>query len=541
MHPVIEQLLKQRGITDPADIEEFLSDKPKRTYDPFLMKNMKEGVDLILDTVRKGGKICIYGDYDADGVTSITVLHRALACLTDRLTWYVPSRFTEGYGLNTQALTKIREEGTDLVITVDCGITSVEEVARGKELGLRFLITDHHSPGEALPDCIVIDPKQEGETYPFSLLAGCGVAYKLVQALQRTADLPRSVIQETLDMVGAGTVGDIVSLTDENRTIVKYGLRQLNRRNRPAMNALTDAISLGEITAENIAYGIIPHINAAGRMGDASDAVKLFLAEDEKTINEQVDVLISRNQERKSIQEEVWKRCEAMVTGEEKFIALRVEDIHEGIAGIAAGKLKESRHRPVILATPVGDGLVKGTGRSIPGIDIYAMMAEHRDLFLKFGGHKSACGFTMEDRLFPQLQEALIKEAEERYEADPEIFEKTHDWDMEIKLEDGNLEFLDELKQLEPFGEGNPAPKFRLSQVKILWPRFMGQEEQHVRFKAAKGNRTMSCVLFGRAQEVRELLEGDREVDLIGALSKNEWRDKVEVQFIVEDMSIGTE
>ena len=541
MHPVIEQLLKQRGITDPADIEEFLSDKPKRTYDPFLMKNMKEGVDLILDTVRKGGKICIYGDYDADGVTSITVLHRALACLTDRLTWYVPSRFTEGYGLNTQALTKIREEGTDLVITVDCGITSVEEVARGKELGLSFLITDHHSPGEALPDCIVIDPKQEGETYPFSLLAGCGVAYKLVQALQRTADLPRSVIQETLDMVGAGTVGDIVSLTDENRTIVKYGLRQLNRRNRPAMNALTDAISLGEITAENIAYGIIPHINAAGRMGDASDAVKLFLAEDEKTINEQVDVLISRNRERKSIQEEVWKRCEAMVTGEEKFIALRVEDIHEGIAGIAAGKLKESRHRPVILATPVGDGLVKGTGRSIPGIDIYAMMAEHRDLFLKFGGHKSACGFTMEDRLFPQLQEALIKEAEERYETDPEIFEKTHDWDMEIKLEDGNLEFLDELKQLEPFGEGNPAPKFRLSQVKILWPRFMGQEEQHVRFKAAKGDRTMSCVLFGRAQEVRELLEGDREVDLIGALSKNEWRDKVEVQFIVEDMSIGTE
>lgn len=542
MNGIIESLLKQRGITSPEEIEEFLSDKPRRTYDPFLMKNMREGVDLILSEIRQGRKICIYGDYDGDGVTSLCILHRALSCLTDQLTWYVPSRFTEGYGLNCEALSRLHEDGVGLVITVDCGITSVEEAAHAKSLGMKMLVTDHHSPGEKLPDCLIIDPKQEGETYPFRLLAGCGVAYKLVQALQRSCDqIPRSVIAESLDLVGAGTVGDIVSLTDENRTIVKYGLRQINSRRRPALKALIDAISLKEVTSENISFGIIPHINAAGRMGSAADAVKLFLAEDEETIRQQVDQLIAYNRERKSVQEDAWKRCEEQISGEEQFIILRVEDVHEGIAGIAAGKIKEAHYRPVILATPVGEGRVKGTGRSIPGVDIHGLLSRHREMFLKFGGHAGACGFTMEEEKFPDLKKALSEDAAELFARSPQLLQPKEEWDQELDPGQATLELCGELEKLQPCGEGNPAPRFLLRNVRIRWPKYMGSDHQHVRFRAEKGENSLACILFQRAGELKDLLEGDRPVNLIGSLGKNIWNNNVSVQFTVEEMNIGTE
>ena len=252
------------------------------------MKNMQAAVDLILSAADQGKAICIYGDYDADGVTSICTLYHGLSYLTYRLSYYVPSRLREGYGLNMEALEQLAKAGTDLVITVDLGITSVKEAAYARELGMEILITDHHSPGDELPDCVMIDPRQPGETYPFPYLAGRGVAFKLLQALQRSTDrIPKSAVADVLDLVGAGTVGDIVSLTDENRTIVKYGLARLNEKGRPAMRSLTEAISLNRITSENIAFGIIPHINAAGRMGDAKDAVKLFLSEDPETIRTQ--------------------------------------------------------------------------------------------------------------------------------------------------------------------------------------------------------------------------------------------------------------
>ena len=538
---IITQLMARRGITSPEDIEEYLSPQPKRTYDPFLMKNMQEGVDLILSEISRGTKICIYGDYDADGVTSVCILHTVLSRLTENLTWYIPSRFTEGYGVHIPAIDKLHEQGVGLIITVDCGITSNREVDYARSLGMRFLVTDHHSVGDSLPDCVVIDPRQEGETYPYRNLAGCGVAFKLLQALQRQAQLPRDVISDVLDLVAAGTVADIVPLTDENRTIVKYGLRKLNEKSRPSLRALEEAISLHQITSENLSFGIAPHINAAGRMEHAAEAVKLLLAdpEDKDTIDRQVESLIACNRQRKQLQEKAYEKSEALIESsgveDPPIICLQVDGIHEGISGIAAGKLKEAWKRPVILATPGENGLLKGTGRSIPGVDLFRLLDGHRDLFIRVGGHRSACGFTISEENFRTLQPLLEEELRSLYREDPSILEVGGEYDLEVRPEDVTLELAEALTAMEPFGEGNPQPKFLLKDVSILRQAYMGDNKEHVRFQAMAGGHSVSCVLFRRAREYRSYLEGSRPVSLIGTIRIQEWNGRKRIQLITEE------
>lgn len=533
---IVEQILSGRGLDDPAVREEYLSPHPKATYDPFLMLGMEEGVDLIRSHAEKGNRICVYGDYDADGVTSICILYSVLSLLTDNLDWYIPSRFTEGYGLNEGAVEALKEKGTDLLITVDCGITSLKEVERARQLGMDVLVTDHHQPGPELPDCVVIDPKQEGETYPFPHLAGCGVAFKILQALQRKCGLPRDVISQALDLVGAGTVGDIVPLVDENRTIVKYGLEKLNQGNRASVRALAEAISLEKITSDSIAFGIVPHINAAGRMGSAGDAVNLLMADEEEEIRRQVDRLVQYNRERKKAQEEAVDRCEAMVRGGEDILFLRVDGIHEGIAGIAAGKLKEEIRRPVILATPSGDGLLKGTGRSIPGVDIRALLDVSREHFLKFGGHAGACGFTMREEEFEPVKTAAEADMARLLTEHPEIIEAGSEAEITLEPAEITVDLAQALCAMEPFGEGNPAPRIALKNVQIAQVRFMGAQQTHVRFMAVRGGAAAPCVFFRRAQDYADLLNSGGPADLVGTVSDQVWNGRTRVQFMVEDI-----
>ena len=533
---IVEQILSGRGLDDPAVREEYLSPHPKATYDPFLMLGMEEGVDLIRSHAEKGNRICVYGDYDADGVTSICILYSVLSLLTDNLDWYIPSRFTEGYGLNEGAVEALKEKGTDLLITVDCGITSLKEVERARQLGMDVLVTDHHQPGPELPDCVVIDPKQEGETYPFPHLAGCGVAFKILQALQRKCGLPRDVISQALDLVGAGTVGDIVPLVDENRTIVKYGLEKLNQGNRASVRALAEAISLEKITSDSIAFGIVPHINAAGRMGSAGDAVNLLMADEEEEIRRQVDRLVQYNRERKKAQEEAVDRCEAMVRGGEDILFLRVDGIHEGIAGIAAGKLKEEIRRPVILATPSGDGLLKGTGRSIPGVDIRALLDVSREHFLKFGGHAGACGFTMREEEFEPVKTAAEADMARLLTEHPEIIEAGSEAEITLEPAEITVDLAQALCAMEPIGEGNPAPRIALKNVQIAQVRFMGAQQTHVRFMAVRGGAAAPCVFFRRAQDYADLLNSGGPADLVGTVSGQVWNGRTRVQFMVEDI-----
>ncbi|MBQ3964069.1 MAG: DHH family phosphoesterase, partial [Firmicutes bacterium] len=343
MNEIIRQLLSKRGIVEEQDIIEYLSPRPRTSYDPRLLYGMKEAVDTILAAVRRGDKIVVYGDYDADGVTATVIMMTILRALGAKApSFYIPSRFDEGYGLNENAIEKLAELGVDMIVTVDCGAVSYFEVETAKEYGITVVVTDHHNCSDGLADTIVLDPKQPDETYPYKDLAGCGVAYKLALALRDAAGLDKKITNGLLDMVAVGTVADVVPLTGENRSLVKYGLHKINTGDRIGLNMLIDRIyrKPGDpawkrypIDSGRIGFGIGPHINAAGRMGDASLGVRLFLAKTPEEAYPYVEKLYTLTQERKGVQDKT-ERDLIAYCGEELdndlFPVLIPQTSHEG-------------------------------------------------------------------------------------------------------------------------------------------------------------------------------------------------------------------
>ena len=540
---ILRTLLHQKGIDTQEDISEFLSDRPQKTYDPFLLYNMEAGVDLLLSEIKKNTKICIYGDYDADGVTSVCILSSVLSHLTSNFIHYIPSRVEEGYGLNKNAVRKLADQGVGLIVTVDCGSVSCEEADLARELGMKMIVTDHHSIDGKKADCIVINPKQKEDSYPFDGIAGCGVAFKLCQALQKRTGLPKSVLNEVLDLLAVGTVADVVPLLDENRTFVKYGLARINAGTRPAMKSLKEGISLKNVASENIAFGIGPHINAAGRMAEAEEAVQLFISRDPQTIHRQVEKLIHYNTDRKQKQEDAYKRGLAILEEEgreEDFIVLPMTDIHEGVGGIVAGKIKEEKNRPIVIVTPSGEGFLKGTGRSIDPVDIYAVLKKCDDtygLFERFGGHRSACGFLMAEEKLSLLRQAVQEQMDVLKAEDPHIFDSNVTWDLELDPAEVTVDLAEPLDQLEPFGKDNERPKFLLRDVTLQGVRFMGADETHARFTAvSQAGARADCVLFRKAQEWRSLLCSEEQVDLIGSIDVQQWQGRTRVQLMIEEM-----
>lgn len=554
----ILKLLHKRGLETEDDIKEFLSASPRRTYDPFLLKNMEEGVHLILEEAISGRRICIYGDYDADGITSTTLMLCVLSHITEpgQVDYYIPSRFDEGYGLNKDAISHIHERGFDMILTVDCGSVSAEEVDYAKELGMKILVTDHHTVTDTIADCLVINPKQPGCPYPFKELAGCGVAFKVAQAIQQRADLPKSVLTEVMDLAAIGTVGDIMPLIDENRTLVKFGMKMMNLGYRVGLQRLIEGASLtpGKITSENISYVIVPHLNASGRIEDASKAVELLRCSEEpkteaesQALDEKVAVLLNQNIMRKRLQQDTFKSCvdslHAIGAGDEKtvkdFIVIRAENAHEGIAGIVAGKLKETYYRPAILVTPSGEKkqFLKGTGRSIAGVNLYALLKENEAMFEKFGGHAGACGFLMKEACLPELEAALLKAMARIREDHPEIFCRTYDIDMDVQLEELTLNLAREMELLAPFGNANPRPLFRCTDVTMEDVRYMGDANQHMRFQArSRYGKRLSCVLFGSAQSYKDVGLRHGMVNLIGNLESQIWQGQERLQFLVDEI-----
>ena len=539
---VIKRILKERGITGEKEIAEFLSPKPQLTYDPFLLLNMKEGVDLNLDTAKSGGKICIFGDYDADGVTSVTILKTVLDYLTDQVIYFVPSRFEDGYGLNKQAIKNIKEQGVNLIVTVDCGITSVDEVAYAKELGMDILVTDHHSVPENKPDCLIINPKQEECTYPFKHLAGCGIAFKMAQAIQRTANLPRQVIKKVLDVVAIGTIGDIVPLTGENRTIVKYGMKQLEKTQNKGIYALKNKILKGaeHIGSEQVSFSIVPHLNAAGRMESANIGIQLFLEDDLGKANQIADYLVDLNTRRKDIQEETYQVATNLydnIYQNQLFPMILMEDAHEGIAGIVAGKMKDYCYKPVAILTDCGDGNLKATCRSIEKVDIYEVLSASKDLYVKFGGHKGACGFTISKENFPQL-----KENTENYmkKFGDDVFVPELNYDLELKGYELSIELVEELQKLEPFGCCNEKPYFLLKNCFVTNVRYMGKNMNHMRVTVnLDGYKGLVCILFNYDGEQKEILTENEYVDLYGTLQINYWNNQKSLQFLISNIKEG--
>lgn len=551
INPIIIELLKKRGITGEEDIREFLSDKPKKTYDPFLLPYMEAGVDLILSETKKNSRICIYGDYDADGITSTALMIGVLSYLTDEenLEYYIPSRFDEGYGLNKEAIEHIASRGCDLLLTVDCGSVSYEEVEYAKTFGMKVIVTDHHNITDVMADCILINPKHPKSKYPFKDLSGCGVAFKVAQAIQQKARLDKRILTEVLDLVAIGTIGDIMPLVDENRTIAKYGMRILNLGMRPGLRRLAEGASLkiGNITSENISFVIVPHLNASGRIEDASQAVELLSGRcTEKRMREIVEDILHKNVTRRKLQSELFEICSDEIKKEElkDIILLESDSAHEGIAGIVAGKIKETYYRPSIIVTPTGaeSAELKGTGRSIEGVNLYELLKTNEHLFEKFGGHAGACGFSMKKENLPTLRQGLDRQMADIRKENEDIFKKKYPIDLTLEISDLTLELAEQFDLLAPFGNKNSRPLIFCPDVNISEVKYMGNEMQHMRFCATgKSGRRIQCVLFGKAQSYDFGNMEFCKANMIGRLEYQFWQGSKRLQFVAEEIQFDEE
>lgn len=543
IHPLIQRILRIRGISNKEDMLDFLSEKPQKTYDPFLMRNMEEATEAILRAIAQKKNIWIYGDYDVDGLTSVCVMMEFINNLTEKCFYYIPSRFEEGYGLNKDALKHIKDSGADLVITVDCGTTSVEEVKYAKEIGLEVIVTDHHNLGEEIPDCLLINPKQKDCQYPYKDICGCGVAFKLVQALQKKTELPKNILLKLLDLVAIATVADIVPLVDENRIFVKYGLYAINDRRRKGLAGLLEGIGLKDkiVNSYHIAFVIAPHLNAGGRIHSAEAGVNLFLSNNDTEINRLTRMLIEFNRERKNLQDEGVKKCSQIVDEnhpEDLFLVIDSNDIHEGVTGIIAGKIKDKYYRPTIIVTKSKEeGILKGTGRSIVNIDLYHALKRYENYFIKFGGHAGACGFSMEASKLDELRSLLNEEAKTIKDQNPDYFIKEIYIASELDTTFLTHDFIETLNKLEPFGHKNEKPLFLLKNLTILNEFYMGAQKEHLKLRCSdESGQYFDAIAFNMKAYYKNISITNKKIDLVGFPEINEYNGIRKIQFQVIDM-----
>ena len=542
----ILEIMKNRGITGPEEIREYISRKPQTAYDPFLMNGMDEAVSRIFQAVDNKEKIVVYGDYDTDGVTSTALLMRAIGTYTSNLSYYIPSRLDEGYGLHKESISRIKEEGADLLVSVDCGATAAEEVEFAHSISLDTVITDHHNVGEKKAPGIVVDPRDKDSGYPFTGLAGVGVAYKLVLALSAERPLPPGMKLSLLELVAIGTIGDIMPLTDENRTIVKYGLNVINSgRGCLGIMRLIEMAGLDykTITATGLAFGIIPRINSAGRLGDASVSVKMLLSENEDSAEVYCSRLMELNDRRRSLQDKAYEVCRPEAEHQLEdgdFLLIEARGVHEGILGIVAGKIKEEMHRPVVIVTPGGeDGLWKGTGRSVEGVNLFEMLNKYNQRFVHFGGHNAACGFTIEESEIAQLRKDLQRDMAQVCRENPDVFDEPVFVDEYIGIEEADLDLAEGLKLFEPCGKDNEMPVFGFSNVRIEDWKFLKNGRKYARFSVVAGRDRITGLLFHDAEDALSLAESGEPLDVYGKLEINNWRNISSVQMIVDGIRLS--
>ena len=536
---IIRKIIESRGIREDMQ-EEFFSGRPKLAYDPFLLAGMQKGVDLLLRAADEGRRIVIYGDYDVDGITSTSLLMKVIRTITPNVTCYIPSRLDEGYGLHREAIDRIAEDGGELIVTVDCGAVSCDETAYAHSLGIDTLVTDHHNVSDVRAEGVIINPKLPEDGYPFKGLAGVGVAYKLALAVSRVRPVPKSVMAEVLELVTVGTIADIMPMLDENRTIVKCGLRSIHLGCRNlGLRKLIDLSDLDYRTlrASDISFGIAPKVNASGRLGDATVGVRLFLAETDEEAEECCRILIDANQERRRLQDEAYdKGLDKLGTELAKgdFVTVEINDSHEGVLGIVAGKLREKVNRPVVVISRNND-IYKGTGRSIPTVNLFKMLDKYREDFISFGGHSAACGFTISADKAESLRSKLNSDIAAMLESNSSIFDLDYGYDAEIGTGDVTLELANAVRLLEPCGKDNEVPVFAIRNAEISGWRFLRNENKMAKFMiSSEGQQSIECLLFRDAGEVYDTVSAEGRADILGTAEINNWRDEQRVQIIAK-------
>lgn len=540
--PLTAIVLYNRGIREDNAIKNFLEKNQEGLHDPFLMRDMDKAVERIKAAKEAGEKITIYGDYDVDGITAIAILFKHLSGMGFSVDYYVPDRMQEGYGVNRDALDKIKESGSSLIITVDTGITAVEECEYASSIGLDVIVTDHHECKEKIPQVYAaIDPKRKDCGYPFKSLAGVGVVFKLISALEGGAS-NAELIEKYADLMCLGTVADISPLVDENRVIVTEGLKRFKHTKNVGLKALID-VSVGDktITTSTIGYIIAPRINASGRLGCASRSVELFLTDDEDKARSLAKSLCDENSLRQQTEQKMFREAleyleEHPEVKNDKIIVIAHENWHHGIVGIVSSKITEKFYKPSILFAVDGDE-AKGSGRSVSGFNLFGALENCSDMLEKFGGHELAAGLTIKADNIEDFRHRINDYSKDKM-SDTMI--PTIMLDAAIKVPYINMDTVHDINRLQPFGVDNPTPAFAVRNIKIHKISVMS-EGKHLRMTLLKEGKYLDAVGFGMGEYYHYLEEGDY-VDVAFALDINDYKGFQNVQLILKDIKkVGEE
>ena len=533
--------MANRGITSRDSSREFFEPKLNQLHDPFIMKNMDQAVKRILKNIQSGRPIMVFGDYDVDGTTAVSILYLSLTDFGGSVKTYIPHREHEGYGLSNKGIDFASDHNIDLIITCDCGINAFDQIDYARKRNIDVIITDHHIPDKNLPAAVaILNPNQYDCDYPFKGLCGAGVAFKLACGVGKKLNRSLTDLLSFMDLVTLGTSADMVPILDENRVIVTKGLELLNNDPRPGLRALlkTSGLLDRNIAVGNLVFSVSPKINAAGRLGDANRSVEILTTNNKSLAADLAHNLDEENRRRQDIQEKVVKEALLKANAEsdlsrDRAIVLAGHGWHPGVIGIVASRIKEEFHRPTVIIAIDNNGIGKGSARSITGFDLYEALTKVSGYLKNYGGHPMAAGLTISEEKFEDFKKAFLSFAESTIsEGDMEPRLKL---DAEIQLNDINKRFMRFLELLGPYGPGNMRPRFAAKNLKVVGnPRIIGNGK-HIRFRVKQEKTSFPAIGFNLSEHYEDLIKGN-SVDLAFVVEVNEWRGKSTIQLNLRDI-----
>lgn len=544
VNQTISALLIQRGINNFQQAEAFFNPNLSHLHNPFLMADMRKAVERLLTALETHEKVLIYGDYDVDGTTSVALvydfLHRYGGFYPENLQYYIPDRYTEGYGISKQGIDYAHENGFTLIISLDCGIKSADKVAYAAQMGIDFIVCDHHTVGNTLPQAIaVLDPKRPDCTYPYKELSGCGVGFKFMQAYSESRNLPIEHLYEYLDLLAVSIAADIVPMTGENRVFCYYGLKKINEQPRPGIKALIGITGFKkELSIHNVVFGLAPRINAAGRISHAHSAVQLLLAEKAQEAEHHAQILQEHNTERKDLDSSITAEALQMIESEADYknlfsTVLFNAQWSKGVVGIVASRCTEVYYRPTIILTE-SHGKAAGSARSVDGFDVYEAISQCADVLEQFGGHTYAAGLTLSIEnipLFKQRFEQAVKNSILPEQLVPKV-----DIDAEVDIDFINERVYKIIQRMQPFGPGNMTPVFMISQVKAENIRIMA--EKHLRFTAVKNNKKINCIMWNAAEHTMKIASDT--FDIAFTIEANTFNHRTTLELMVREVRFAS-
>ncbi len=542
VHPALGHLLFQRGFTTPQEAKRFFRPQLTDLHDPFLMNDMQEAVDRLNEAMIRKERIMVYGDYDVDGCTAVALVYKFLRDFYPNIDYYIPDRYDEGYGVSKKGVEFAAETGVGLIIVLDCGIKAIEEVAYAKELGIDFIICDHHVPDEELPCAVaILNPKREDNRYPYTDLSGCGVGFKFMQAFAQSNGIEFNQLHQLLDLCVISIASDIVPIMGENRILAYHGLRILNSKPSVGLRAVCDICGVGdrEVTMNDIIFKIGPRLNASGRMQNGKEAVQLLVERNPSEALELASLIDQYNDARKDLDKQMTEEAIEMAKqtpgiDEHRSVVIYNEAWHKGVIGIVASRLTELYYRPAVVLTH-SEGIATGSARSVSGFDVYSAVQHCADLLENFGGHTYAAGLSLKVEHVEEFKKRF-----EAYVAEHILDEQTQptlDIDAQLDFSDINMKFYQDLKKFSPFGPGNPKPMFFTPRVYDYGTsKVVGRGQEHVKLELVdnKSSNVMNGIAFGQSSQAR-YIKTKRAFDICYTLEENTHK-RGEVQLQIEDI-----